>query len=151
MTQYRDAVLSALMWTWGGTVYFLMEVAYKIVMGRPEAISWTMLVLAMVLCVPIEVCGAELPWKVPLWAQALLCAVIVTATEFFCGILLNIVLDLGIWDYSNLPGNVLGQICPQFFVLWFVLCLVFIPVFDWIRYIVVGGERPRYYFLPQFK
>ena len=61
------------------------------------------------------------------------------------GLVLNVAFGLGIWDYSHLWGNLWGQICPQFSALWCGLCLIFIPVFDWLRYAVTGGERPRYY------
>ena len=37
-----------------------------------------------------------------------------------------------------------GQICPQYAILWWYLCMAFIPIFDWIRYAVEGGERPYY-------
>ena len=137
-------VLSVLMWTWGGAAYFLLEVAYKTFRGEPERISWTMLVLAAILCIPIERAGAEMPWEVPLWMQAAGCAALVTATELVAGLLLNVWLGLGVWDYSDLRGNLWGQICPQFAAIWWGLCLVFIPVFDWMRYAVSGGERPRY-------
>ena len=137
-------VLSVLMWTWGGAAYFLLEVAYKTARGEPERISWTMLVLAAILCIPIERAGAEMPWDVPLWIQAAGCAVLVTATELLAGLILNVWLGLGVWDYSDLWGNLWGQICPQFAAIWWGLCLVFIPVFDWMRYAVAGGERPRY-------
>ena len=137
-------VLSVLMWTWGGAAYFLLEVAYKTARGEPEQISWTMLVLAAILCIPIERAGAEMPWDVPLWMQAAGCAVLVTATELIAGLILNVWLGLGVWDYSDLWGNLWGQICPQFAAIWWGLCLVFIPVFDWMRYAVAGGERPRY-------
>lgn len=137
-------VLSVLMWTWGGAAYFLLEVAYKTARGEPERISWTMLVLAAILCIPIERAGAEMPWDVPLWMQAAGCAVLVTATELIAGLILNVWLGLGVWDYSDLCGNLWGQICPQFAAIWWGLCLVFIPVFDWMRYAVAGGERPRY-------
>lgn len=137
-------VLSVLMWTWGGAAYFLLEVAYKTARGEPERISWTMLVLAVILCIPIERAGAEMPWDVPLWMQAAGCAVLVTATELIAGLILNVWLGLGVWDYSDLWGNLWGQICPQFAAIWWGLCLVFIPVFDWMRYAVAGGERPRY-------
>ena len=60
------------------------------------------------------------------------------------GLILNVWMGLGVWDYSDLPGNVLGQICPMFTVIWWVLCLMFIPVFDWMRYFVEGGEKPNY-------
>ena len=137
-------VLSVLMWTWGGAAYFLLEVAYKTARGEPERISWTMLVLAAILCIPIERAGAEMPWDVPLWMQAAGCAVLVTATELIAGLILNVWLGLGVWDYSDLWGNLWGQICPQFAAIWWGRCLVFIPVFDWMRYAVAGGERPRY-------
>ena len=98
-------VLSVLLWTWGGAVYFLMEVAFKILTGHPERISWTMLVVAIILCIPVERCGAELPWSCPLWLQALACAALVTAVELAVGMVLNIWMGLDVWDYSNFPGN----------------------------------------------
>ncbi len=137
-------VLSMLLWTWGATIYFFLEVGYKSLTGHPERISWTMLVVAVVLCIPVERCGAELPWACPLWLQALACAGLVTAVEFVAGLVLNVWLGLGIWDYSHLPFNFMGQICLQFFFVWWGLCFVFIPVFDWMRWAVEGGERPRY-------
>ena len=137
--------LSILLWFWGGTVYFLIEVAYKTATGAPERISWTMLVLAIFLCVPVERAGAELPWECPLWLQAEVCAALVTAAELVAGLILNIWLKLGIWDYSGIPFNLWGQVCLPFSLAWWVLCLVFIPVFDWLRWAVIGGDRPKYY------
>ena len=144
MTRYSKPILSMLLWFFGGTLYFLIEVAYKSLTGHPERISWTMLVVAIILCIPVERCGAELPWACPLWLQALCCAMLVTAVEFAAGLVLNVWLGLGIWDYSHLPFNLMGQICLQFFFVWWGLCFVFIPVFDWLRWAVEGGERPHY-------
>ena len=144
MTLAGRWILSMLLWTWGGTMYFLLEVLYKTIRGEPERISWTMLVLAVILCVAVERAGAELPWECPLWAQAVSCAALVTVVEFFAGLLLNVRLGLGIWDYSHLPGNILGQVCPQFFAVWWGLCAIFIPAFDWMRWSIEGGERPYY-------
>ena len=137
-------VLSILLWFFGGALYFVLEVAYKTATGHPERISWTMLVVAIVLTIPVERCGAELPWGCPLWLQAAACAALVTAVELVAGLLLNVWLGLGIWDYSHMPLNLWGQICPQFSFVWWALCLMFIPVFDWLRYAVEGGERPKY-------
>ena len=88
-------VLSLLLWFWGGTVYFLLEVAYKTIRGEPQRISWTMLVLAVLLTIPVERCGEQLPWHVPLWLQALSCAALVTAVELAAGLILNVWLGLG--------------------------------------------------------
>lgn len=144
MKRYSKPVLSVLLWIFGGTVYFLLEVGYKTATGHPERISWTMLVVAIALTIPVERCGAELPWECPLWLQAAACAALVTAVELVAGLVLNVWLRLGIWDYSHMPLNLLGQICLQFFFVWWALCFVFIPVFDWMRWAVAGGERPHY-------
>lgn len=103
-----------------------------------------MLALAVVLCVPVERCGYQLPWETPLWLQALACAVLVTVVEFIAGCVLNLWMGMGIWDYSDLPFNLLGQVCLPFSLAWWVLCFAFIPVFDLLRYAVVGGEKPWY-------
>ena len=144
MTRYSKPVLSALLWFFGGTLYFLIEVAYKIAVGHPEHISWTMLVLTIVLTIPVERCGDGLPWSCPLWLQAMACAALVTVVELLAGLVLNGALGLNVWDYSSLPCNLWGQICLPFSLAWVALCLVFIPVFDWLRWAVEGGERPQY-------
>lgn len=67
-----------------------------------------------------------------------------TACELAAGLVLNVWLDIGVWDYSHMWGNLWGQICPQYAALWFALSLVMIPAFDWIRWAVEGGEHPYY-------
>ena len=144
MSKAGDRVLSMLLWTWGGTLYFLLEVAYKTATGHQERISWTMLVLAIILCIPVERAGYQLPWECPLWLQALCCAALVTLVEFCAGCVLNLWLCLDIWDYSDIPFNLLGQICLPFSLVWWVLCFLFIAVFDWLRYAIIGGDKPTY-------
>ena len=137
-------ILSVLLWVWTGGVYFFMEVIWKTANGRPEAISWTMFALAIILAIPLERFGAELPWKMPLTGQAAICAAGITAAEFVVGLILNVWMGLGVWDYSHMAGNIMGQICPQFIVLWLILAHAGIVMLDWMRYAVEGGERPRY-------
>lgn len=137
-------LLSVLLWVWVGTFYFFIEVAWKTAHGRPETISWTMLVLAILLAVPMERFGAELPWKMSLLLQAVICACGITVVELAAGVVLNIWLGLGIWDYSAMQGNLLGQICPQFFLVWIALSMFGIVMLDWMRYTIEGGERPHY-------
>lgn len=144
MTRWSKATLSVLLWSWGGTVYFLLEVIFKLMTSHPERISWTMLVVAIILCIPVERCGAELPWTCPIWLQALLCAVLVTAVELVAGLIINVWMGMDVWDYSSMPGNLWGQICPQFSAVWWVLCLAFIPIFDWVRWAIEGGDIPHY-------
>ena len=46
---------------------------------------------------------------------------IITCTEFAAGIADNLIMGWAVWDYSNMPLNLLGQICLPFSALWFVL------------------------------
>lgn len=56
-----------------------------------------------------------------LWRKCMLCAFAITTVEFFTGCLVNLRLHWQVWDYSAMPCNLLGQICPQFLLLWLVL------------------------------
>ena len=60
----------------------------------------------------------------PLWQQALLGAGLITGVEFLSGCVLNLWLRWAVWDYSRLPGNLQGQICLPYSLMW---CLLAIP------------------------
>ena len=53
-------------------------------------------------------------------------AVIITIYEFCVGVIVNLRLGWDVWDYSSLPGYILGQICPTFTLAWFMLCFAFL-------------------------
>ncbi len=122
----------------GGLAYGGVELLWR---GRTH---WTMLVLGGVLFVLLGLINEALPWDMPLLLQALLGAAAVTGAELAAGLLLNVWLGLDIWDYSRMPGNLWGQICPQFAALWVPLSVVGIVLDDWLRFWLWGEERPRY-------
>lgn len=140
----RNLLRSVVLWVFGGTLYFLAEVAWKLANGRPEAISWTMLVLAAIICIPLDLINERLPWDRPLWVQAIIGGFGITATELVAGLVLNLWLGLGIWDYSHLPLNLLGQISLSWTLLWALVAGVGIVLFDWLRYWLYGERRPTY-------
>ena len=139
-----SGAVSVLLWFFGGTMYFFLEVAWKTVGGHPERISWTMLALAIVLSIPLERFGAELAWEMPLPVQALICTAAITAAELAAGLVINVWLGLDVWDYSDLWGNLWGQISLQYSLLWYFLSLAIIPASDRLRWCIEGGERPHY-------
>lgn len=93
------------------------------------------------------ICGSinEKSRCMPLVLQQLIAASGITAIEFASGLILNVRLGLNMWDYSNMPGNIMGQICPQFTVLWFFLSAVGIVLDDLIRWQFFGEEKPHYH------
>ncbi len=125
-------------WLCGGMLYGLLEVLWR---GHTH---WTMMVLAAALCVPLDIANEHMPWELPLWIQAVLGGLAITAGELLAGLVLNVLLGLDIWDYSALPFNLLGQVCLQYTALWCLLAGPVIVAFDWMEYWLCGGERPRY-------
>lgn len=105
---------------------------------------WTMATLGGVLFLLIGGINNWLPWDMPLWLQAMIGSLLVTGAELIAGIVLNIWLDLGIWDYSEMPFHFLGQICPQFTAAWAGLSIVAILLDDYIRYWLFKEQKPRY-------
>ena len=65
--------------------------------------------------------------------QMFLGAIVITSLEFIFGYIINIKLGLGVWDYSNQPFNILGQVCPQFSILWFFLSYPAIKIDNKLR------------------
>lgn len=53
---------------------------------------------------------------------------VVTAVEFVFGLIFNVGLKKNVWDYSQLPMNIGGQVCALYSFFWAVLSLVFIPL-----------------------
>ena len=124
----------------GGEVYVLLEMAWR---GHSH---WTMFLLGGICFLALGLINEVIPWEMPLWIQVLIGACIVTALEFLAGCVVNLWLGWGVWDYSGLPGNIPGQICPQYFLLWIPVSLVGIVLDDWLRYILWDEEHPHYTF-----
>lgn len=59
--------------------------------------------------------------RLPLLAQAALGGALITGAELAVGCAVNLGLGWHVWDYSAVPGNVLGQICPRYTFYWFCL------------------------------
>lgn len=85
-----------------------------------------------------------LPWQMPLWQQVIIGTCIITVLEFLTGCVINLWLGWGVWDYSGMPCNILGQICPQYVLLWLPVSLAGIVLDDWLRYRWFGEEQPHY-------
>lgn len=63
-----------------------------------------------------------------IFLKALIGGGVITFIEFIFGVIFNLFLKMSVWDYSDMPGNFLGQICPKYSLLWCVLSF-FISLF----------------------
>lgn len=106
-------------YTIGALGYSAIEIAWR------GFTHWSMAITGGVCFLSLYLLNIRKP-KWPLWKKCLTGSLIITAAEFFVGCIVNKLLCLNVWDYSARPLNVMGQICPLFSCLWFLLC---IPVF----------------------
>ena len=114
-------LLEIIVFALGAAAYGLMEVLYR---GHTH---WTMVITGGA-CVLIFYCMLGQLMAMPLVLAAFTGAAIITALEFLVGMVVNRLLGWQVWDYSTLPGNVMGQICPKFSAAWMGLCLVFFGI-----------------------
>ena len=109
-----------------GVSYYLLEILWR---GYSH---WTMIIVGGLCGLLIGLINEITP-KMNTVLQMLLGSVIVTIIEFVAGYIINIKLDLNIWDYSNLKFNILGQVSLLFSMLWFFLSYIVIKLDDCIR------------------
>ena len=122
----------------GGFTYYNIELIYR---GYSHI---SMFLLASFLFILIGLINEFLSWDTPLFIQSIIGAIIVTVFEFITGCIVNLWLGLNIWDYSNEPLNVMGQICLPFTLIWIVLSCIAIILDDCLRYYIFNEEKPHY-------
>jgi uncharacterized membrane protein len=82
--------------------------------------------------------------QISLLSQMAISAAIITVVEFVTGLIVNVWLDLKVWDYSDQPFNIMGQVCILFTIIWFLISPLAIFLDDYIRYYFLGEDKPRY-------
>lgn len=122
----------------GGISYYIIELLWR---GYSH---WTMMLIGGIVFILIGSINEYLSWKTPLWKQCLIATFIVLTVEFIAGVIINIIFKLNIWDYSNEPFNILGQICLLYGFLWYILSIFAIVLDDYIRLILFKEKFEGY-------
>ena len=81
-------------------------------------------------------------YSLKMYQQCLIGTFITLTIEFVSGIILNIWLKLNIWNYYDTWGNICGQICIPYALLWFMLMPLCIFLDDFIRYEIFKEDQP---------
>lgn len=130
-----------LIWMIGGDVYYGIELLWR---GYSHE---SMFILGGICLVLIGLLN-EIPYTKNWYfeQQVLVGDLIVLVLEFFTGCVVNIGLGLNVWNYSDQPGNILGQICPLFASLWLPVIMVAIVLDDFIKWKYLGYPKRTYTF-----
>ena len=117
MTRLHNIALHSVLAVIGGVTYMGIEILWR---GHTH---WSMGVLGGVCFVLIGLLdgGQDHP---PLWLQMLEGGALVAALELITGLIVNRWLGWNVWDYSDMPLNLWGQVCLPFTAAWFFLSAV---------------------------
>ena len=122
----------------GGCIYYAIEILWR---GYSH---WSMFLLGGICFLFLGMINEVIPWKMELWKQAVIGTVMITFLEFVVGCVVNLWLGWNVWNYSNVPFNILGQICLPYMILWMPLTVVGIIIDDCLRHFLFGEEKPHY-------
>ena len=111
----RRAGFILTLFLFGGCAYCLVEVLFR---GYTHP---SMLLLGGVCFLMI---GGLRKTSLPFAGKMALSAAAVTGAELLCGLIVNRALSLSVWDYSDLPWNLCGQVCVTYSAAW---CLLSVP------------------------
>ena len=127
-----------ILFTIGGLVYLQIEMLWR---GHTH---WSMFLVGGLCFLLIGAINNHLEWEMSIVIQAEIGAVMVTAAEFIAGVIVNLWMGLGVWDYTNMPYNLFGQICLIFGLLWIPVSAFAIVLDDCIRWRLFGEDKPHY-------
>ena len=128
-------------WTLGGCIYYSLEIVFR---GFSH---WSMFVLGGLAFCCCTFQGQSMHWSEPLWIQLVRAVIFVTALEFITGIIVNKWLTLAIWDYSDQPLQLWGQICVPFMILFSGLLVCGIFLGGSLTHFIFGEEKPHFFIL----
>ncbi|MEA5010599.1 MAG: hypothetical protein VB100_02620 [Angelakisella sp.] len=125
----KELAVLFLLFAFGGAVYSLLETLYR---GYTH---WTMALTGGACTATLYALSKPLS-KLKLWKKCGIGSLIITSYEFVVGCIVNLWFGWQVWDYSAVPGNLLGQICPLFSLIWFMLCAPLFVLCSWLRKIL---------------
>lgn len=122
----------------GGLIYYTIECIY---VGHSHP---SMYILGGICFICIGLLNEYFNDKMSLVSQMVVSALIITVLEFFGGIIINRYLKYNVWDYSDMPYNLMGQINLLTSAGWFLLSLPAILLSAYLRHRFFYDEKYHY-------
>lgn len=128
-------------WVVGGGIYYGIEMLFR---GFSH---WSMFCVGgVVLCFCVFQ-GTEMRWNEPMWIQVLRGTLFTVSLEFITGIIVNKWWGLEVWNYSDQPFQLWGQICLPFAILFSGLICIAIWIGGYLAFWLFKEPRPNLFIL----
>ena len=129
------------LWALGGTLYYSIELMFR---GFSH---WSMFLLGGICLLFFWLQGSKTEWSDPMWVQVIRCTIFVVSCEFITGIIVNKWLGWGVWDYSEEPFHLFGQICLPFAMIFSGFAVIGIILSGNLMHWLFGEKKPNYHVL----
>lgn len=138
MKRFLKLILKIMiLFCFGGLTYVLIELIFR---GFSH---WTMMILGGLSFVLVGLFN-EIKPDTPIEIQMIEGGLLITILEFLTGLLVNIKLNMNIWDYSDIKFNLMGQICLPFSLLWVCISGLIIYIDDLLRWKLFKEPVPKH-------
>ena len=127
-----------------GFIYCMIEILFR---GWSH---WSMFVLTGFLGVfCVDSINNTLSFDCDYIAQILISTILCTLSEGVCGLIVNVWLQLNVWDYSNMPWGTFffGQCNVLFCFAWMLIISIIIFYCDAYNYYILKIEPCPYYII----
>lgn len=122
----------------GAILYYAIEIIYR---GYSH---WSMFLLGGCGMLFIDIQGHACRWQEGLVIQVFRSSIFILCLEFMTGLIVNKWLSWQIWDYSDQPYTLWGQICLPFSLAFAGLSLLGILLCGSLSHLIYAGEKPGY-------
>lgn len=101
----------AMLFSVGGIAYGIIEILWR------HRTHWTMIITGGICFLTLFRIFLKFD-KIKTISKCMIGSGIITAVELIVGCIVNLKLKMNVWDYSSIPLNLWGQICPLYSILW---------------------------------
>lgn len=122
----------------GGAMYYTLELVYR---GYSH---WSMFLLGGLCFFIIDKLYQKRCGKFSLLSFMITGGLIITGLEGITGAFVNLYLHNQVWDYSNLPLQLYGQVSLFFSLLWCVMTIPVIWLSGMVHYYVLNDEKQQF-------
>jgi len=137
MTLSERIVKHFTLWLYGGFVYYCIELLWR-GFSHPS-----MFVLGGICFLVIGALNNHLSMRLGFIWKVIVGTVAVVILEFVAGSILNVWLGLGVWDYSDLAFNIMGQVSLLFFFLFMPIVAFGLWLDRFLRWKIYGINQPK--------
>jgi uncharacterized membrane protein len=122
----------------GGSIYYMIEMIFR---GFSHI---SMFILGGICMMFFAFQGRAVKWKESLLKQSLRSTIFILCGEFITGLIVNKHLNLQVWDYTDMPFQLFGQICLPFAIIFYCLSILGIMLSGYVLHLVFHEEKPSY-------